>query len=308
MNASLRTRGRPVMRRPGGGGGERGMALVAVLWIIVLMSLQLSLFGSAVRDGAQLGQTEAAIARGEAHAMAGVEYAVARLMDRNPSGRWTGDGTERTLDFAGATLAIAVSDEAARVDMNAAPPELWEALIKRLTGSGKEAAEGAAAIMAWRADPASGGRAQAQAAAPPRQFLDPTELASVPKLDPDLAARLIPWLTVYSKETGVHPELAGTDLLAALPGVDVRAFEAAVQQRDRGDPTAKDRIAAALASARPWLTAKPGRAYRVNVVVQGQTVASFGQAEAIVALNVDSGAPYRSLKWQYVQTGKRSGR
>jgi hypothetical protein len=48
-----------------------------------------------------------------------------------------------------------------------------------------------------------------------------------------------------------------------------------------------------------WLTAREGPAYRVEVVVQGESTAAIGWAEATILIGKDLAAPFRVLNWRY---------
>src|SRR5262245_43131984 len=92
--------------------GEEGFVLVVVLWIVTLLTLQISIFNLTIRDAGALAGNELAIARGEALASAGVELAAARLLEQDDALRWHADGSVRTVSYGGARLHVTITDEA----------------------------------------------------------------------------------------------------------------------------------------------------------------------------------------------------
>ncbi len=89
---------------------ERGMALLVVLWIIVAAALIVSAFNATVKSGVSFIGSEVQLSKTEALLDAGVEIAAARLIDEEEARRWVPDGRSYTVAFAGAELAIAITD------------------------------------------------------------------------------------------------------------------------------------------------------------------------------------------------------
>jgi hypothetical protein len=178
-------------------------------------------------------------------------------------------------------MAIAIADEAGRLDINALPGEVADALLQPYGGS-------ADTLIAW-----------ADRNGP---FLDPTELARALGLPASALKPLLPHLTVHGGDGKINPLAAARETLLLLPGADPAGIDRALALR-RHRASAAD-VARALASVDKWLTERTGPAYRIEVAVTGEGAPAIGWAEAVVLLGKDSAAPFRVLAWRY-EPGER---
>ena len=215
--------------------GQRGIALVVVLWIVTLLALQVSIFNLGVRDAAALAGNELASARGEALAAAGVEMAAARLMERDLARRWQGNGSSHALALGGARVEIAILDEfephrPQRGQRRAAG--FAAAAVRALAGNARPWVD---RILDWR-DADSERRPQgaedidyrrAGVGYGPRNgpFLDVSELGRVLGIPASVAEGLSRHLTVFSGEGKINPLLASREALLLLPGADPLEIE-----------------------------------------------------------------------------------
>ncbi len=110
-------------------GGRRGLALIAVLWVLALLSLVAASFTRTTRTEVNLARNLMASAEAEALADAGAYLAILALLDPDPAKRPRADGTAYRLAFAGAEITVSVQDEAGRIDLNAAPDALVQGLL-----------------------------------------------------------------------------------------------------------------------------------------------------------------------------------
>jgi len=203
---------------------QRGFALLLVLWTLVLLALIVSGIAAS-------GHMESALAanlRGQAVAEAAADGAVAvalfHILESGPD-QWPADGAPHRLVIGAARITVRVTDEAGLVNPNTAPRILLVALLRRLGTDPGAAMHIAAAMVDWRSPgpaPSPGGaklpqyRAQGSAwAAPGGPFRSRREIALVLGMTPLLAARLEPYLSVYT-EGEVDPTLAAPPVRAAL--------------------------------------------------------------------------------------------
>ena len=110
----------------------RGIALVAVLWVLVLLSVMAA---GLLRDTTVETQTARNLldnAEARALADAGVYRAVIGLMDRDAEARWQSDGRAYPWAFGDGALRIIIFDEAGKIDLNLAPDDLVEGLFLAL--------------------------------------------------------------------------------------------------------------------------------------------------------------------------------
>src|SRR5262245_20428270 len=207
---------------------DRGFILVAVLWLLALLTLvALALTTSVrldVRARGQLGR------HAEAEALAdGLMRLVAlRLGDRDrrplaEAGIAT-DGTPLRCSHDQASVEIAVNDVGGLVDINTAPQLLLEWLLLRLDLAPVRARALAAAIVDFRdADDVPSGPEGAERAAyraaglghGPKNapFETVTELDQVLGVTAPLLDRLRPLVTVYGRQAGIDPWRAPRELL-----------------------------------------------------------------------------------------------
>jgi len=206
------------MRRP----GERGFAIVAVVWAVALLSVMaLDVLAAARREA---GNAETALGRAqlEAAAEAGVALATHALLAG-------GGNPPDSVEFDGIALSIVVEEESGKLDLNASSPRLLRELFEALDVPPARAEALVAAIEDWRDQdqiprPRGGAEAadyrRAGGGVIPRDsvFQSVEELAEVAGFTPELVARAAPALTVYTRspqpERGRAPDL----VLRALGG------------------------------------------------------------------------------------------
>lgn len=121
--------------------GQRGVALLIVLWVLALLSSLLAgLVGWLHLQNRQAlwqrQHTQAVLA-----AEAGVGMAVLAQLDRDPLHHWKADGQPHALRFDEAALAVSVTSEAGKLDVNAAPVESFARVVQACGGSPEQSAQ-----------------------------------------------------------------------------------------------------------------------------------------------------------------------
>jgi general secretion pathway protein K len=166
-----------------------------------------------------------------------------------PTGETVYDGTPKFCALDRALVALAVEDEAGKIDLNAARPELLQAALLGLGLSERKAQEAASAIVAFRKSStdataqmnstrAGGGK---PTTSKERLFETIMELDQVSGIDPTLFRALLPLVTVHSKTAGIDARSSPPALFAALSGFPVKAVRALAVQPypndlNRSDP------------------------------------------------------------------------
>ncbi len=184
---------------------EAGLALLSVLWILLLLS---ALAASAVyvaRTQAMLTHRSLELAQAQAATDAAIVDTISRLSDDQVARHPPVDGTQRTWEFGGVSLQIAVSNESGRIDLNGADPKLLAAFLE---SQGVPAEQVTKLIEAIR---------PTQGMTERKPMLDTTE--AVGELDGWKSQPLACWLnslTVYTGLPGVAPRYASEATLAAL--------------------------------------------------------------------------------------------
>jgi general secretion pathway protein K len=181
--------------------GERGFALLVVLWTVAVLAL----LGSHITAAARAATARAAALRGGAVAAATVDglvhEAIFRLLDPSPR-HWAADGVPHRVTLARGHADVLLTSEAGRINPSFAPAPLLQILLHGVGVPEAQATALAAAIRDWHligaANPAPYQAAHLPYLPPGEKFLDVGELGLVAGMTPELLARLAPFLTVYT--------------------------------------------------------------------------------------------------------------
>lgn len=202
----------------------RGFALLIVLWTMVLLALLVSEITAAGRNETELAANLRGSAVAEAAADGAEAIAIFHYLDRSRL-RWRADGIWHQLRVGPAQVAVAITDEDGKVNPNTAPRDLLVALLRRIGVDAGAARRLAAAMVDWRSPgpmPSPGGaktpqyRAAGMAWGPPgAPFQSRSETALVLGMTPAIAARLRPYLSVFTAGE-VDPAVADPIVRAAL--------------------------------------------------------------------------------------------
>lgn len=207
----------PVRQRCG------GAALMLVLWLIALLAALIGAFAVSARIEYMQARVLGRGVVAEQAARAGLEYAMTRVADNDPSVRWLADGRPYHWHYADADVSVKIFDESGKIDLNGADMPLLTALLRAAGAEQAQADALAAAIVDWRdsddAGQVQGGAEDAQYAAAglpygakDAPFESVAELELVLGMPTGLYERLRPDLTV-------HTGLAIPDLRFATAGV-----------------------------------------------------------------------------------------
>ena len=224
----------------------RGAALLLVLWVIVMLTGVITLFATAARTEGLQGRTLARATAARYAAEAGIDVAVLHLQGGDMQQRWLPDGRPQRFAFEGHRIELRVVDEAAKVDLNAAPPDVLAGLFIALGVDQDRARALAGAIVDWRdADnllTAEGGaedpdyeHAGLPYGAKDRPFDTVAELQQVLGMDAVTLQRARPYLTVYTGQARPTPTFAALPVLQAL---GLTPEQAELVRSQRGEPVA----------------------------------------------------------------------
>lgn len=218
-----------------------GFVLIIVLWLIALLTIMaLGLAYSSrqsVRSmGSLVGGTQARyLAEG------GVQLAFMNLLSRQPLERLLGDGESIFLQLPGGEVELIVNDEAGKIDLNNASPQLLARLFASFDIPEQDADALADALVDYRDEDDLLGLngaedPQYQAAGLPWEardsaFTDIEELQQVYGMPYWLYKALLPYVTLYGRSTGVNPEVASLQMLVALSDESLGTLEAYIRDR-----------------------------------------------------------------------------
>ncbi|MEP7183109.1 MAG: hypothetical protein ABI886_14370 [Betaproteobacteria bacterium] len=222
---------------------QRGIALIAALWLTILLTVIASSFAYSMRSEALAARNSLSMAQARAVADGAVERMAFELQrPRQLADAWTADGVTRSWKDGEATVVATAVDETAKIDINAASEALMRGLLVNV--GGVDAATAAAlvdATMDWKdadvlrrpngaeeADYVAAGRKYRPANAP---FETTGELQRVLGMTPALFARIGDAITVYSRQGGVNTATASREVLLALPNATPETVDAYLQLR-----------------------------------------------------------------------------
>jgi general secretion pathway protein K len=288
---------------------ERGIALVLVIWLVTLLLVIGGSFTYAMRTDARASRNAAAIARGEAIAQAAVARSVMELFKPpgSPDG-WRRDGGLREWSFDGTPVAVRLSDESAKIDVNTANPELLKGLLRYAGLAEEEAVKLLDAILDWR-DPDSLKRpfgaeeaeySQAGLKGRPANFpfQSTEELQLVLGMRPEVFQRIAPMITVYSRQPGVNPHLASRSALLAVPGVTPEQVDFYLGERERA--RAEGRAMPVFTAAGAYATYAQATAITVRAeVLLERGIAVTREAVAVLTPQFPR-RPWTLLAWREV--------
>jgi general secretion pathway protein K len=310
--------------------GERGLALILVLWSLMLLTAVAVSFGYAVRVETAVGSALSDQVRAEAVAASGVRRAILGVLTEDKEARWPVDGRVREIPWPDAVLRASVRSESAKIDLNDAPKELLMGLFTNLLPDGEAVAEALAdAVIARREQvaaqapaattrrglptarpatarpPTAAPAATATAAAGRLAFRSVDELAQLPGFTADGIWRLRPYLTVHGGKAKVDAGSADVEVLAAVPGVSRDAAVAFVRDRAaRSDETRALDISPLGEGARYLDAASKAAVANVRALarLQGGAVA---MVDSVLRIG-RGGQRYEVLEWRQSLAGTGS--
>ncbi len=277
--------------------GERGAALLIVLWMLLLLSLLAAAFLSTTRSDLAISRNLIESARARELADAGVARAVLAISDADPKRRWREDGTRYEWRFGGGTIAVAIVGESGKIDLNAAPEPVLESLFRRAGADAAASLRLADEALSRRATLPPARIAAASGAIDPGEpaFATIEDLGSLPGIAASVLQAALPLVTVYSRAATVDPDTVPRDVLLALPGAsatDVQQFIAAREAQAAGTGPAL----AAPPSLAPYLAAAMASAVTITADARTDTGARFVRA-ALVFLRDVRGRPFVVKRW-----------
>ena len=285
---------------------EDGIALIAVLWLTILLTVIASGFAFSMHGEAVAAHNALSLAQARAAADGAIERTAFELArPRNLPDVWRADGSVQTWADGEIQLKASAVDESARIDLNVASDALLKGLLQTAGGLDASAADSVlAAIQDWRdaddlkrpngaeeADYRAAGKTYKPSNAP---FQSVGELARVLGVTPGLAARLAESLTVYSRQPGINPLTASRDVLLAIPNVTPEAVDAYIALRK--DAIANKLTVPAFPQAQGF-AAGAAPVWRIRAEATMPDGVTFVR-DAVLRPSLDPRRPVIALLWQ----------
>ena len=289
------------LRLPHQFGQDRGFAIVLVLWIAGVLAVMANSLSVSVRTEIRVAANLIEGAKAEALANGGVNLAIRDLLAAHrPRGyvrRFPIDGSPvRCVIPREGVLTIAVIDEAAKIDVNAAGLPLLQTLLTGLGEPPDKAAQLAEAILDFRDaddDRQPNGAEAAEYRAAGLAWLPKngrvqslSELGQVYGMMPEHLSRIRPYLGTHSGLAGIDVTLASTELMHLVrKGIGA-------QPVTRGFPEFHSDVAL------PAIFVSASRRNVFQVIAEARTSAgALFVLEAVVSLNPPHAPRPTLLRW-----------
>ncbi|MDH5324421.1 MAG: type II secretion system protein GspK [Gammaproteobacteria bacterium] len=287
--------------------GQKGTALVIVLWVVALLSMVSLGFSKSMSLESRSTGNLLAAARDQYHAEAGLNQALLVLLQMRQGQMrqvqaqhqfpWHADGQVRQMQYKDSQLSVSVLDERARIDLNYAPVVLLQSLLVNAGVSEAKSTELAHAIADWRDSDhvahAQGAEDDAYAAsgldygAKDAPFQSVAELLLVRGMTTQVYHSVQDSLTVYSGQSMVSSQYASEQVRRAMHSVGLSVSQAAVKSL-----TATNVVSITSALTQPHAVEQSRNGSSTGTMV------TRGGIKAVVRLH---GAPqwsYSVLEWQ----------
>ncbi len=236
-------------------GSDRGVILIALLWVLAALSLLALNLAATVRIEVGLAQASGESEKAYFYARGGLEKALYHLFFPNPD-----PDKQKALFPYGAGMNhywmsneemvchVAILDEAGKIDLNFAYPETIVRLLENLGVQSSLGSSIAAAVVEWRT-PKTAESNEAYGdfdRVKHRPFDSVEELLQVPGVSREILygapqrrgdgkivnrRGLAEFVTVYSKKSQVNMNYAEREVVAALPGLNLNMAALIVQAR-----------------------------------------------------------------------------
>lgn len=296
----MRTQGPARCRR------ERGIALIAVLWLTIMLTVIASGFAFSMHGEAVAARNALSLAQARAAADGAVERVAFELTrPRNLPDIWQADGTMQTWAEGEAKITTWATDESARVDLNTANDLLLKGVLQNIGGLDAAAVDAVlAAIQDWRdpddlrrpngaeeADYRAAGKTYKPANAP---FDTVGEVARVLGVTPGLVARIADSVTVYARQPGINPATASREVLLAIPNLTPEIVDEFLERRK--EALANKLPVPPLPQAQGFANG-PVPIYRIRAQAIMPDGVTFVR-DAVLRLSVDPRRPVIAYLWQ----------
>jgi general secretion pathway protein K len=204
--------------------GERGFALLVVLWSLSLITLLTAQLLGSGRTAVHLAGNLRNAAMAQASADGAINEAVFHLVSAGPDA-WQADGAPHLLNIGGFIVTVRVDSLAEKINPNLASTGLLAGLFQAEGASPAQAQAQANAIIEWRSPAASKQETESRIAAyrhaglpyapPAHGFDDLGELGDVIGIKPALLAAALPEMSLY-QSGDPDPSVAGPIVRRAL--------------------------------------------------------------------------------------------
>jgi general secretion pathway protein K len=285
----------------------RGSVTILVLWGLAIIFALLAAANFSTRTEILIARNDMAGLRARHAAEAGTQLGLAHLLARQGRGIAIFDGTPESWQDGTIRVAVAITDEAGKIDLNQAPLELLAGLFAAVGRPQDEAFLLACRVVAHRGSYAQDCPEPSSALPPAAIFAAPEEVASLPGFDDRLYAAIADSITVASGASAIDPMVAPRTVLLALPGATPSLVDAWLGGRAAMREMAPESSGFEALPGSPYLTVSPVRDFTVSAVA---TTADGARARADLQVRLTRAAshPYEVLAFRRPPIAARAAR
>jgi general secretion pathway protein K len=295
---------------------QTGSALVVVMLLLAMVAVFAAVVARSVSGAAiELSAAQNTVLA-DSDLRAGVELATAAILKLGDEMRIA--DVEGTL--ADRRIAVHITNERGRIDINKAPGAVLEALFKASGIDPSEATTLSKALMDWR------GGAPSQTLVPPapvnsgvgshlpglstgdtsvdttnvaahqqmigtRYFFHPAQLASIPGFTPKIVASILPVVTVANGSAQIDPFVASPRALEAMPDMSISKVEGFVEARTGN--TSRSTALLLLGLDKAYITDTAAVGWRLAITITDRH-GNRHRHEAVIVMTTDN-SPYSIL-------------
>ena len=280
---------------------QRGIALIAVLWVTAFLTIIASTVAHQSRSSLQMTKNRIDLLKVRQAAEGAILMTVADLMNAPEQlGAFRGGELARfTIDNV--EVAVALFDESGKIDLNTAPTVVLQSLLLEIGLDESASTSIANAIIDWRDQDSlvrAGGAEDADYfsaglgyGSKDDNFQRIEELSLVYGVSPQLYAALFPFVTVYTQDLGVNLEVASAVVRRAVDNAgQLRTGSSAVPEEELSEEDL-------LEDVEDFSSLTGGYIYTVQAKARNKNGVSK-QYSAIIRLDRgNTYEPFTVLKW-----------
>ena len=276
---------------PANRSSERGAVLVSTLLILTLLVFVMASIAWLIVNRSSVIAIEQDQVALENLTVSGLELGVYRVMSL-PIDRAV-EGQDRAVLSQG-QVDIVWRGENARMDLNTAPKNWIEGLIKAV-GSPSDDADAVARDIVERRKETTAKKSPSSHTDRQGPFAHPSELLSVNGMSPALYHRLAPFITLYSSWPSIDPRIASETLLSHLPEMTPVRLQTLLSIHGKSKEAANS-VLEGLGVERSMLAAERSLTTRFTLKVRLKN-GLLRTSEIIAAIFPNDAEPYRILYW-----------
>jgi general secretion pathway protein K len=273
---------------------QHGFALIAVLWLLLLLGVIGGIVINEARNARRSSANEVSLVKARLLADSALNQIILDLIEPQGSAHWRLDGTPAQLHIFDRDLSARVESESGKIDLNAASRDLLSALFRGQGLGPAEAGDLADRVIAWRTplkftapDATDDPYQDAHRTYMPRHapFRSVAELRLVLGMTDELQEHVTPLITVYSRTPEVDRQIATDHVLSALS--------------EAGDSLAESQLRARSLGAAAGVDRPPnvGEALTITARLEDPNNGISISRSAVIRLTGDARVPYWVLAW-----------